>query len=108
MEAHKRPANCPMMIVSTVNKEIWSQLPQAVCPTDLRAMHIQCAMTKAATAVVELVNEILPHPRMQECVCKGTGMIRLLGHASHVMPLCRHSSLKPFVNKTVTHMCGEV
>ena len=50
------------MIVLKVNKEIWSQLLQAARHTDLRAMH---ALTKAAIAVVELVNEILPDPGMQ-------------------------------------------
>ena len=70
------------MIVPTVNKEIRSQLLQAACRTDLRAVHMQYTM-------VELVNEILSHPRMQECVRRGTDVIALLGYALQELSLCR-------------------
>ena len=95
------------MIVPTVNKEIWSQLPQAALRADLRAVYMHRALTKAAIAVVELVNEMLPHPGVQDCVRRSTDAIAQLGHASREMSFRRRSSLKPFVNKTVARMCDE-
>lgn len=106
-EAHKRPANCPSLIVPTVNKEIWSQLPNHARRSDVKMAAIQRNIVCAASAVATLVDSITKDKGSSANVRKGTDAIALLGHAAQDISTKRRAAVKPYVNKSVSRMCDD-
>lgn len=61
-EARSRPKNCTGLVVPTVNKIIWKQLPNSVQRADLSLARTQRAIVKSATAIATLNDDLLSQP----------------------------------------------
>ena len=107
-DAHNRPENCPELVVPSVNKEIWRQLPPAARKLDLKLAQIQRAVVKSAIAISRVANELLDSTSAQgERVKHCKDSFAMLGHASREMSLHRRTAIRPYVNKSLSRICEE-
>ena len=108
--AHNRPENCGGLVVPSVNREIWAQVPLSAKKADLKMAQTQRCIVKAATAVARVTNDLirLDHSKAGEEMKRNcTDAIALLGHAARDISLRRRAAFKPHLNRSLHRLCDD-
>ena len=113
-ERFQRPANCPALIVLTVNPDLWAQLPREHKEHDKRFKNAQSLLSKGLTGVVqvkEMLQQCNTHPDKflllyKELIEKLDASVALLGNAFLKSSYRRRDLLKTGIHPRFHSLCS--
>ena len=105
IKAYIRPDNCPNLVVPKCSSEVWRNLSKFQRATDFKVSHGQKSINSGATAVVEILDQLLTSAKspqslqIPQLVAKGCDALALFGHASQELSYHRRDTLRPAIKR---------
>ena len=104
-----RPKNCKTLAETRVNLAIWNNLSERACTSDIKLQKVQKSLVKGATAVVQVVNDVINTPDMSpkdQIVNRLMDGVLLMANANIELNVRRREALKPELHSSYRYLCA--
>ena len=96
-----RPKNCKTLAETRVNLAIWNNLSERARTSDIKLQKVQKSLVKGATAVVQVVNDLINTPDMPP-----KDQIVNMANANIELNVRRREALKPELHSSYRYLCA--
>ena len=103
-----RPKNCKTLAETRVNLAIWNNLSERARTSDIKLQKVQKSLVKGATAVVQVVNDLINTPDMppkDQIVNRLMDGVLLMTNANIELNVRRREALKPELHSSYRYLC---
>ena len=116
-QSYMHPQNCPKLVVTQCNEEIWRKLQKFQRTADIKTSNIQkviAAGAAGATALTKILEALLANVKsganlqISQLVSKGCDALALFGHASQEMSYRRREDIRPTFKEYAGHVSHNV